>query len=80
MNGLDKQLKKFSSKERAVIEQLIEKILSRELTGLDVKKLKGLKSLFRVRKGSIRVIFELQNNKEPTIFTIERRKEDTYKI
>ena len=80
MVKLDKKLRKFSLKERAEIEQLVEKILIRELTGLDCKKLKGLKNIFRVRKGKIRIIFELVENKEPKILAIERRREDTYKF
>ncbi|HEY4479294.1 MAG: hypothetical protein A3H69_00210 [Candidatus Sungbacteria bacterium RIFCSPLOWO2_02_FULL_47_9] len=80
MGNLDKQLRKFSPKERAEIEDLVEKILERDLTGLNCKKLKGSRNLFRVRKGRIRIIFELIGNKEPNIMTIERRNEDTYKL
>lgn len=79
MENLDKQLKKFSLKERMEIELLAGKILDQELDGLDCKKLKGLKNLFRVRKGRIRIIFELKSDKEPRILAIERRREDTYK-
>ena len=80
MGNLDKKLKKFSEKERAEIEHLVKRILDRDLTGLDCKKLKGLGNLFRVRKGKIRIIFELENSQEPTIITIERRRENTYKF
>ena len=80
MKNLERGLKKFSPKERIEIERLVEKIISRDLTGLNCKKLKGLKNLFRVRKGRIRIIFELVDNQEPTIMAIERRREDTYKI
>lgn len=80
MKDLDKRLKKFLPRERAEIEHLIEKILDRDLVGLNCKKLKGLKNLFRVRKGKIRVIFESKSDQEPTIIAIERRREDTYKL
>lgn len=80
MKKLDKQLKKFSLDERISIEHLIERILDRDLTGLDCKKLKGLKNFFRIRKGRIRVIFELIDRKEPNIIAIERRTENTYKF
>ena len=80
MGKLDKQLRKFSPEERAEIERLVERIIQRELTGLDCKKLKGLKNLFRVRKGKIRIIFELNGRRDPRIIFIERRKEDTYKF
>lgn len=80
MRDLDRELKKFSLKERAEVERLLGRIVSRNFTGLNCKKLKGLKNLFRVRKGSIRILFELNDSKEPAIFAIERRREDTYKF
>ena len=79
MGKLDKLLRKFSGKEREEIERIIEKIVQRDLTGLHCKKLKGLKNIFRVRKGNIRVIFEL-GAFQPHIIAIERRREDTYKL
>ncbi len=80
MKDLDKKLKKFSPKEKLVVTDLVEKIAGRNLAGLDCKKLKGLKNFFRVRKGSIRIIFELQAGREPYILAIERRSETTYKF
>ena len=80
MKDLDKQLRKFSAKEIEDIEDLTGRILSKKFDGLNLKKLKGLKNLFRVRKGRIRIIFELKSGQEPHIFSIERRKEDTYKF
>ena len=80
MQSPDKKLKKFSAKERTEIEHLVEKILDRQFTGLDFKKLKGLKNIFRLRKGKIRIIFELKSGQEPHILAIERRREDTYKF
>ena len=80
MENLDKKLKKFSPKERVEIEHLVERISRRELDGLNCKKLKGLENIFRIRKGRIRIIFELVSGEDPTIIAIERRKEDTYKI
>lgn len=79
MGKLDKALKKFTPKERLEIERLIGRILHRDFSGLDCKKLKGVKNLFRLRKGDIRIIFELKSGKEPLIMAIERRREDTYK-
>ena len=80
MENLNKDLRRFSAKERTEIESLLEKILRKEFVGLNLKKLKGLKNLFRIRKGRLRIIFELKSGQEPTILAIERRSEDTYKI
>ncbi|MBI2096853.1 MAG: type II toxin-antitoxin system RelE/ParE family toxin [Candidatus Sungbacteria bacterium] len=79
MPDLNKQLRKFSPKERFEAERLVSRIASRNLAGLDCKKLKGYRSLFRVRKGSIRIIFEFRD-KGANILSIERRREDTYKL
>lgn len=80
MGKLDKILRRFSPKEREIIERLVERILSRNLIGLDTKKLKGLKNLFRVRKGDIRMIFELVDGKEPRVISIERKSESAYRL
>ena len=80
MENLDKKLRKFTTKERAEIEGLVERIRDRNFSGLDCKKLKGFRNLFRVRKGYIRIIFEIEKTKEPAIISIERRREDTYKF
>ena len=80
MKNLDKELNKFSVRERKEVENLLEKILKQSFKGIDCKKLKGFKDLFRVRKGRIRIIFRLENNQEPTILTIERRRENIYKF
>ena len=77
MGKLDRQLRKIPPKERQEIERVIEKIIARDLTGLNVKKLKGLQNVFRVRKGSVRIIFEFGKS-EPDILSIERRSDHTY--
>jgi len=79
MGKLDKQLRKIPPTERREIEHIIERILARDLTGLDSKKLKGLKNIFRVRKGNLRILFEFGKS-EPAILAIERRTEGTYDL
>ncbi len=77
MGKLEKQLAKIPRKDRLEIERIIERIIGRDLVGLDVKKLKGLKNIFRVRKGNYRIIFESDKSKS-NILAIERRSEYTY--
>ena len=79
MGKLDKLLGKIPPQERREIEHIIGKILVRDLKGLDSKKLKGLKNIFRVRKGNFRIIFEFRKS-EPNILTIERCGEHTYNL
>lgn len=80
MANLEKQLKKFSPKERERLIVLIERIVQKDFRGIDLKKLKGLRNFFRVRKGNFRIIFILEDGKDPNIISIDRRKEDTYKL
>jgi len=79
MPDLKKLLSKFNKQERKIIESLIKTIISLRWDNLDVKKLKGHQNIFRVRKGKIRIIFT-KDNKDIFIITIERRREDTYKL
>jgi mRNA-degrading endonuclease RelE of RelBE toxin-antitoxin system len=78
MDRIDKFLRRLSPKEFAVTEGLIDRILSGDVAGLDVKRLKDAPHLFRVRKGSTRVVFQ---RKEGVVHIIEigRRGEQTYR-
>ena len=79
MSNLSKLLSKFNEKERKAIELSIKKVISLQWRGLDIKKLKGYQDIFRLRKGNLRIIFQMKN-KSIFILTIERRSEKTYKI
>ena len=56
---------------------LIVKILSNDLTGLDLKKLKGEESTHRVRIGKIRIKF-VSTSVGNTIVDIDIRGDNTY--
>ena len=58
MNKLDKFLSKLDKKARFVVEEEMSRIVSNQLSGLDLKKLKDGQNLYRVRVGRIRIIFE----------------------
>jgi len=79
MSKLKKLLSKFDKEERRIIETLIERIISLNWRSLKVKKLKGYQDIFRVRKGKIRIIFAKEGN-DISVFSIDRRSEDTYKF
>lgn len=79
MSSIGKLLSKFNKKERCTIELLIKKIISLNWHNLDIRKLKGYKDIFRVRKGKIRIIF-IKKEKNIFILSIERRRENTYKF
>ncbi len=84
MDLVSKFLKKLDRKRRQEIEALLFQIKRRELAGLDIKKLKGADNVFRVRKGSIRVIFSVEKNPiskgpEVSIVSIDFRTDTTYR-
>jgi mRNA-degrading endonuclease RelE of RelBE toxin-antitoxin system len=79
MDKIEKELKKLNDKERDLVRDILSKLASGRLTGLDLKKLKGKEDIFRIRKGSIRIIYRVADEKI-FILAIERRKESTYKL
>ena len=79
MDKIQKALQKFTQKERALIQSLLEKLDSGNTKGLDIKKLKGRNDIFRVRKGNMRIIYRLDGKGKISVLAIERRREDTYK-
>ena len=61
MDKLKKFLQKLTSKELAIVLDLLQKIKKGNFIGLSVKKLKGYTSAFRVRAGDIRVIYRVDD-------------------
>lgn len=76
---MTKNLKKFSKSEREAILELMRRIQTNDLVGMDVKKLKDRTDAFRVRKGNFRIIFCKIEQGINHIIAVERRSESTYK-
>jgi len=77
MNKIEKFLKRLESKKRILAEEIIKKIISQNTDGLDVKKLRGYDYIYRVRKGSLRIMY-YQKDSETTIIEIAKRNDNTY--
>ncbi len=77
MDKAKKFLRKLSSAEQGEIDGILLKIEHGEIRGLDVKKLKGHKNLFRVRKGDVRIIFS-QEERSFNVLFIGRRGDSKY--
>ncbi|OGF73701.1 hypothetical protein A3J56_01940 [Candidatus Giovannonibacteria bacterium RIFCSPHIGHO2_02_FULL_46_20] len=77
MDKITKFLNKLSSKEKETVIGIIVRVLAHDFSLLDVKKLKGEENMFRVRKGSVRIIFQKQEDKI-FILSVERRNDTTY--
>jgi mRNA-degrading endonuclease RelE of RelBE toxin-antitoxin system len=80
VDKIEKALQKLTDKERKWVKDIIERLSSRKIRGLDIKKLKGREDIFRVRKSDIRIIYRLAPDDKIYILAIERRHENTYHI
>ncbi len=78
MDKISKLLKKLSAKEQERLEEILAVLMSEDSSSLDIKKLKGVDDVYRVRTGDLRVIFQKQGG-EIRILEISRRDESTYK-
>ncbi len=72
MDKIEKFLLKLTLAERIILSDILRKILTRTLDGLDVKKLVWEKDLFRVRKWKMRIIFRDEWEKM-TIINVDYR-------
>jgi len=79
MHKIDKFLKSLVKKEREVAEQLLKTLKMSDFESLDIKKLKGQYNLFRIRKGEIRVVYRLNENKKIELLFVGRKSNNTYK-
>lgn len=79
VDRMTKNLKKFSKSERDNILELMGRIQTNDLVGMDIKKLRDRTDAFRVRKGNIRIIFRKIEQGVNRIIAVERRSESTYK-
>ena len=75
---LTKALNKLTRKEQERLKRILIFLKEGKLSGLDVKKLKGRIDIFRIRKGSMRIIFRKIGDKIK-ILSLERRNSKTYK-
>ncbi len=79
MDKIDKALDKLVFKEKELMKNIIKALQLGRFDNLDIKKLKGFKDIFRVRKEGLRIVYQLLC-KRIIILKIDKRKEDTYKF
>jgi len=78
MNKIDKFLAKLGNPDFDFVLELIRKIRSGDLQGLNVKKLEGHTSTFRLKKGHFRIIYE-KKGQSIDLVSVTRRSEKTYR-
>ncbi|MCD4704806.1 type II toxin-antitoxin system RelE/ParE family toxin [bacterium] len=80
MYKIQKVLKKLNSSEKKRIKLILISLKNGKIKNLDLKKLKGQKDIYRIRKGKIRIIYKINKNKKINILSIERRSDTSYKL
>lgn len=78
MNDTEKLFRKISKKERALLLGAIASLISKEHSGLVIKKLEQ-SDFFRLRKGNFRIIFHYNKTGEVIVDAVRLKGEDTYK-
>jgi len=78
MRDIEKLLRKISKKDRQMLLDIIGALTQKNHTGLVIKRLQG-NNFYRVRKGTFRIIFHYNKNKETIIDSIRMRNESTYR-
>ncbi len=78
MDQFEKAFKKLSAKEQKQLEDILARLEAGFFKNLDIKKLRGSDDIYRVRKGDIRVIYQIKNNRI-ILLKISRRSEKTYR-
>jgi mRNA-degrading endonuclease RelE of RelBE toxin-antitoxin system len=78
MDKIQKAINKLNLKEKKLVKEIIKNLLSSKFLGLNIQKLRGHKDIYRVRKGSLRVIYR-QTSEDIFVLAIERRSEKTYR-
>ena len=79
MDKIDKALNELIFKEKGRIKNIIKALQLGRFDNLDIKKLKGFQDVFRVRRGGLRIVYQLLGRRI-IILKIDKRKEDTYKF
>ena len=77
MNKNEKFLNKISLSEKEKILSIINVIVVDDLYSLDLKKLRGLDNIYRVRVGKFRIKFKKHSNFNE-IIEISKRNDNTY--
>lgn len=77
MDKIEKFLRILDKKQRAILAKIFGDIRVLNLSGYDIKALKGMPGLFRLRKGNIRVVY-LKKEATGLIVDVAYRK-DVYK-
>ncbi len=77
MDRIQKALQKLSDKEREMVKKVLTSFQAHRTQGLDIAKLKGYSDVYRIRKGNVRIIFQMKDG-ALYLLKIDRRSDTTY--
>ena len=80
MDRIDKALAKLNARERQRVIEVVRLIESGQLANLDIKKLRGVPGIYRVREGKIRILYRPKETGGGNIIMIDRRDDQTYRL
>lgn len=78
MNKIDKFLAKLDVEQRTKVLAVMLRIQARDFGGLNIKKLGGFTSEYRVRISKFRIIFEMSDT-STRIIKVEFKNDNTYR-
>ncbi|MDP4000093.1 MAG: hypothetical protein Q8Q11_01540 [bacterium] len=81
MDRIDKALARIPAGQRSELRRLVRTVRTGKLADLDIQKLKGYRSLYRVRRGGFRLIVRRTEGADDSyeVIVLEGRSETTYK-
>lgn len=79
MDQIEKALRRLNDKERQKVIIILNKLIEGNVSGLNIKKLKGRDNIFRARVGDLRIIYRTDPKDRVVVLSISRRNENTYK-
>ena len=78
MDKIEKALSKLTPDERKRLREALVKLREGDLRGFDIKKLKGRNDIYRMRRGSMRILYRIDLSGSISVLAIERRSDTTY--
>ena len=75
---VEKFLRKLDAKRRAVLAEILNRIIRGDFAFLDMKKLEGSSDRYRIRKIGIRIQFSLDEQRRAAEIEVDWRNEGTY--
>ena len=78
MKNIDKFIDKLNSKDKIKVLGIIEQIKKGEISGFNIKKLKGKDNFYRVRKMQFRFIYEVSADNSLHVIDVSRKDDNTY--